>query len=122
MPRSKIEGMTLRNGEPTTSVRDACASWGISLRGFRKRLERGFSVRDALSEPKWSHDGSHWVDHEGKEYPSGRALAQAWGLTNSQLEGRLRRGYTMEQALTTPRGKRVEGALGRVAKGRGGES
>ena len=42
-------------------------------------------------------------DHTGQEFPSFTAMARAWGLTPSMLQGRLERGLLMEQALTLPR-------------------
>ena len=42
-------------------------------------------------------------DHTGQEFPSLAAMARAWGLSPSMLQGRLDRGLTMEEALTLPR-------------------
>ncbi|WP_425045350.1 hypothetical protein [Primorskyibacter sp. S87] len=41
-------------------------------------------------------------DHLGTEYPSQKARAEAWGLPLDTAQARLRGGWTLERALTTP--------------------
>lgn len=40
------------------------------------------------------------TDHTGKEFPSIKAMLDAWGVTVSQYYGRIKLGWTIEQALT----------------------
>ena len=41
-------------------------------------------------------------DHTGKTWPSVRAMCDAFGLPMTTFNNRLKRGWTLEQALTTP--------------------
>lgn len=73
----------------------------IDAQTFRARLARGYSLEDAVTgrmKPRVSAVAEA-VDFEGKKYPSKESLAKAHGTTWSVVWKRLRRGWTMRQAL-----------------------
>jgi len=41
-------------------------------------------------------------DHKGKKYPTIRAMAKAYHIPDPTLRARIRYGWTLEEALTTP--------------------
>lgn len=46
------------------------------------------------------------TDHLGQEFPSFSAMAAHWGHPRARVLRRLQRGRTLEEALTTPEGRR----------------
>lgn len=46
-----------------------------------------------------------FTDHIGQKFSSRIEMCKAWGITISQLEGRLSKGWSLEEALTTPKNK-----------------
>ena len=93
-------------------------TYGIKPITLRNRLERGWSVREALTtsvdtpahRKTWSVEGIKVQDHKGVWYNSYYELAKAYGLTISTLYGRLvRLGWSIEKALLTPAKERKTG-------------
>ena len=93
-------------------------TYGIKPITLRDRLERGWSVREALTIPvdtsthrkNVNVEGIRVQDHKGVWYNSYYELAKAYGLTISTLYGRLvRLGWSIEKALLTPRQERKTG-------------
>jgi hypothetical protein len=68
---------------------------------FRARLARGYSVEDAAAGRMKARISAvaDSVDFEGEKYPSKDSLAKAHGVTWSVVGRRIRRGWTMRQAL-----------------------
>ncbi len=46
-------------------------------------------------------------DHNGTEYPSRTAMCRAYGIQPGTFDDRVSKGWTLEQALTTPKGQSV---------------
>lgn len=93
-------------------------TYGIKLITLRDRLERGWSIREALTTPVDTSTlrktvnvkGIKVQDHKGVWYNSYYELAKAYGLTISTLYGRLvRLGWSIEKALLTPTQERKSG-------------
>lgn len=93
-------------------------TYGIKPITLRDRLERGWSVREALTTPvdtstlrkTCTTEGIRVQDHKGVWYNSYYELAKAYGLTISTLYGRLvRLGWSIEKALLTPTKERKTG-------------
>lgn len=93
-------------------------TYGIKPITLRDRLERGWSVRKALTTPidtsthrkTVNTEGVRVQDHKGVWYNSYYELAKAYGLTISTLYGRLvRLGWSIEEALLTPTQERKTG-------------
>lgn len=78
---------------------------GISDGMLRKRLSLGWSLERALTTPVMD-DGS-WssrecADHLGESFPSVNAMCAAWGVRRDVFNSRIKRGWTLEKALSTP--------------------
>lgn len=93
-------------------------TYGIKPITLRDRLERGWSIREALTTPVDTSTlrktvnvkGIKVQDHKGVWYNSYYELAKAYGLTISTLYGRLvRLGWSIEKALLTPTQERKSG-------------
>ena len=93
-------------------------TYGIKPITLRDRLERGWSVREALTIPvdtsthrkNVNVEGIRVQDHKGVWYNSYYELAKSYGLTISTLYGRLvRLGWSIEKALLTPTQERKTG-------------
>lgn len=56
-------------------------------------MEKDFSLYG------WRSNAKACQDHTGKEFPSIRAMCRAWGVSSQTYATRLRRGYSIEQAL-----------------------
>lgn len=78
--------------------------WGISSSVFHRRVHvQGLSIEEALTRPLVSKRSAIKVtDHLGNEYRSRSLMAKAYGLTPLTLSERLKRGWSVEEALTTP--------------------
>ena len=77
--------------------------WGISPSLYHRRVKLGLSVKDALMTPVSKKNSSIEVtDHLGKQYKSLGSMAKAYGLKPVTLSDRLSRGWSIEEALTTP--------------------
>jgi hypothetical protein len=90
--------------------------YNIDPKTLRARLARGYDVDSAVTgilKPRKSAN-SQSVEYAGNNFPSKDSLARAYGLTSSVVGRRLKRGWTMEQALGSapepPRFRNHEGA------------
>lgn len=79
-----------------------CEAWGISYSTYSSRLEAGRSQQEALTGAKQASHGKPCQDHEGNTFPSVSAMCRAWKISLSIFQGRIRRGLTLEEALTAP--------------------
>ena len=87
------------------SVNAMCAAWGVERRTFNYRLAAGWSQERALTEQSLHEHPAIRMprqDHTGREFPTAEAMCLAWGQTSRRVRGRLRCGWTLEQALTAP--------------------
>jgi hypothetical protein len=88
-----------------------CAAYGVSTVKLIQRLKSGIDFETALNPKRLPRRetavrGTKSFDHNGVEYASATALAQAYDLTLATLKQRLGRGWTLEKALTEPIGTR----------------
>ena len=119
------------------SVRAMTRHWGISHDTFySRRWSCGWSLEKALTAPVHEvqdHTGAkfhsvaemaaHWglkyatftpvssgvQDHEGTRFPSVHAMTERWGIGRTTFRMRLKRGWSLEKALTTPAWGKEEG-------------
>lgn len=78
--------------------------WGISPSLLHRRVhDKGMSLEDALTTPiSRKHSAQEVTDHLGNKYCSRSLMAKAYGISSLTLGDRLKRGWSMEEALTTP--------------------
>ena len=92
-------------GNEFNSKSAMCKYWNRSIMVYNSRIAEGCSIEEALTGEYKPHG---WAipckDHLGQEFPSREAMARHWGLgeTNGgyKVMYRLRRGWTLEEALT----------------------
>ena len=79
-------------------------AWGIACTVMDYRLSKGWDLKAALTTPAGSgcFVKHQCTDHLGNTYSSKTAMAQAYGMTFTQLEHRLAKGMPLEKALTSP--------------------
>lgn len=86
-----------------------CAAYEISISMYNKRLKQGYSIEEALTirkRAKNANKGKEVRDHLDNTYPSLTQMAKHYGLTACILQYRLDKGYTLEDALMTPKKNR----------------
>lgn len=78
--------------------------WGISPSLLHRRVhDKGMSLEDALTTPiSRKHSAQEVTDHLGNKYRSRSLMAKAYGISSLTVGDRLKRGWSMEEALTTP--------------------
>lgn len=97
-------------GKKHPSVPDMCAAWGISDSTYAGRLERGWTVEQALTVPPHGQGpkvnprtGRMLKDHLGQEFVSVGAMCRHWGISEKVYWSRKRIcKWPLERILTEP--------------------
>ncbi|MBR3033213.1 MAG: hypothetical protein IKH92_09360 [Clostridiales bacterium] len=95
-------------GNEYPSDRARAQAYGLNDPAVKRRIKTGWSLERALTTPLFSPEVYRRVkpkrckDHLGNEYPSESARAKAYGLNDPAVKVRLRYGWSLEKALTTP--------------------
>ena len=63
------------------------------------RFEHGWTLEQILLNPEKIDPHKPCIGPDGKEYAGFKIMAEAFGLTESTLRGRLKQGYTLEEAI-----------------------
>lgn len=96
MPKQCID----HKGNTYKSIVEMCRAYGITDTCYKFRIKYlGFSQKDALEKPMQDKTVK---DHLGNTYKNTAEMAKAYGLNSNALKHRLRSGWTIEKALTTP--------------------
>ena len=102
----------LGNEYPSQSA--MARAYGLAPYVFRTRLSRGWKLQEALTGRAVINPKTICFDHLGRKYPSKRAMANEYGITVAMLKNRLRRGMSLEDALTRPNQHYVTDHLGNL--------
>ena len=85
-----------------------CKAYGLSTSAFNKRLKAGWSLEESLTLPwGWSKVRA-CKDHLGKTYPTTQAMCGAYGIHCNTFMLRIKKGMTLEQALTTAKHEMIK--------------
>ena len=96
----------LVDGKVFRSYATLAVAYGLTENTVIARLSRGWSLQKTVHTPVNSYTRAQDVkDHLGNSYPSISAMVRAYGISLSQYRGRMRKGWSLERALTTD-GKR----------------
>lgn len=108
------------------TMSEAAKVWGLSIWTLRRVLDQGGwrpltprDIREAIGRSKKRRAQRRvytepWTDHTGRTFPTFTALCEAWGARRDLVKFRIRRGWSLERALTVPLyGKREAGDGGR---------
>lgn len=90
-------------GNVFPSRRKMCEYWHVSVKTFKKRLDNGDSIEDALTKPlvrKHMH-----IDHLGNEFSSLRKMCKYWHTTPKAFNDKRAAGMSIEDSLTKPMAK-----------------
>jgi hypothetical protein len=92
--------------------RDSLAAWaerfGLSISRVHQRLRLGWSEEEAIATPPGAKRASrppmartHWLTMDGERLPLVE-WARRYGVESTRIATRIRRGWTVERAITTP--------------------
>ena len=113
--RSGHGNQVLVNGISYPTIKDACVALNLDPKTIRARIQRGYSVEDAFAGNLNQRTGGavKAIDFDGVTYPSLESLAKKFGTKASIFQRRVKRGWTMEEALgiqpPPPRFRNFEG-------------
>lgn len=94
-------------GNPYHNKKDMCDAYGVEHTVFTRRLEKGWSLEEALTLPwSWSKIRA-CKDHKGNVYSTRKAMCRAYGIHCNTFLFRIKKGMTLEQALTTAKHEMV---------------
>ena len=88
-------------GNTFTSIQEMADYWHIPDSTLSARLQK-MPIKDALTLTTKELRGKTVTDHTGRTFPSVTAMCKAWGITTALYYGRLKCGYSIEDALTLP--------------------
>ena len=101
---AKRNGCTDYLGNEFPSIQAMCDYHGTSYSAYSQRRRRGLTGADLFKKAMSKHDiDTHdgvVKDHTGKEYESRREMCEHWDIPMKVYYARMKRGYTVEQALT----------------------
>ena len=93
-------------GNKFPSFAAMCRYHHMTTENVRGRIKRGATVEEALTQRglfKSSREKEKpFEDHLGTTFASVSAMCEHWGVTTSAYNGRIKNGWTVEEALTTP--------------------
>lgn len=105
--------ITDHQGRKFKSCGEMCDFWGVDLENYNVRVySLKWSKERALTTPVKNRVRMKLptVDHQGRAFESFEQLARHYAMCSDTLKHRLKRGMSLEQALTTParRGQHVQ--------------
>lgn len=94
-------------GNKFESVKAMCDYWEITHIVFNARMRLGWSLQKALTTKIGAEKLiKPCMDHLGNKFESVKAMCNYWGIDSCNYLTRIRRGWTLDKALTTPVTKR----------------
>ena len=104
-PNNSLVGIEDHLGNKFNNKTQMAKYWGISSAQLHNRLSSGLSLEEALTKPTSSrgkYKKREVVDHKGYSYRSVAQMARSYGISSITLHERLKRGWSIEESLTTP--------------------
>ena len=103
-------------GNEYPSLASMARAFGLLPCVLKTRLARGWDLQTALTGHARKDPKTACYDHLGRKYPSKVAMAKEYGITVDMLKNRLRKGMSLEDALTQPNHYHVTDHLGNSHK------
>jgi hypothetical protein len=100
MRNTRANHIVTHNGK-TAPLSMVCEEAGISLSAVSGRLRLGHSLQESLSMPLRRRGKKRYVKYQGQRISVGN-LSTLLGMPKDVLAIRLKRGWTLERATTTP--------------------
>ena len=94
-------------GQNWPSVKAMCTHWGINTALYYGRIKCGYSIEQALTEPIMEQPKNSKIitDHMGNTFVSISELCKHWNVRRSTYNIRIKQGWSIKDALTTPPSK-----------------
>ena len=88
-------------GKKYNSKADMCRAWKVNVCTFSDRIERGWSLEEALTGNKntKNHNSKKITDCLGEEFDSIADMCKEYGITYSTFKSRKARGWTLKEIL-----------------------
>ena len=86
-------------GKEYDSFSAMCKHYGVSKDTFRGRIELGWTLKEILTNPKRRTPSKPCYDHLGNYYERLSDMLEEYGVSNTTYNTRLKRGWTLEEAL-----------------------
>ena len=95
-------------GKEYPSVEKMCNAWNIPVKTYYYRIKHNWTLKRTLTTPvkNYSHKGD-WIDHLGNSFKTQKEMCEYWGIGTNAYQQRIKKGFTTEEALTTPLRKGV---------------
>lgn len=90
---------TDHTGRKFPSLNAMCRFWYVAKNTYNDRRERGWTLEEALTGTGPYRQGTPCTDHLGQTFTSKAAMCEHWGTTRDSYDARLKRGWTLEEAL-----------------------
>ncbi len=87
-------------GNQYDSELEMCKHYNVGVYTYRKRIQEGLSVEEALTAPK--RVTGRYTDPQGREFFNEKDLCKANNMSYGVYLSRRNKGYSIEQALTEP--------------------
>lgn len=94
-----IEERTDHNGIVYTSIKEMCNHFDIEYLTYIRRIERGWTKQQALTEGINNSHGTETTDPFGKTYPMLKDMLDAYSIGFSTYNQRTKNGYSLLEAL-----------------------
>lgn len=99
-------------GNEYESLGEMCRAYGIIRQTYRKRINYGWSIKDALTKKVKASKRMAYTDHLGNEYATLSVMCDAYGVTRTLFASKIRRGWSVKDALTLD--KQHAGSKGKI--------
>lgn len=87
-------------GNKFSTQKEMCDFYHISTGCFRKRISKGLSLKEALTNEKEKPRARKYKDFNGKEFNSLTDMCKYYGITTSLYFTRLKHGWELKDILT----------------------
>ena len=100
-------------GNQFDSIQAMCDYWGVTRNAFVKRIQLGWSLREALTEK----NKQPIKDHLGNEFNTQKEMCKHYNISPTTFRARIKKnGWPLEKALTTNTCEKFQDHLGNVFK------
>ena len=101
-----MKAITDHLGNTFKSAAEMCRYWNVVPNTFYGRIERGYSIKDALL----GISRYEVKDHLGNSFATQKEMLEKYGINAKTFRDRLIYGWSLEEALTTPPEIRIQGS------------
>ena len=88
-------------GNEFRTQQEMCDFWKVSLYAFMDRKKTGKSLEECLTGSAFRDKFLTSIDHKGNEFPTRKAMCDFWNVNEATYRARIRKGFSIEEALTS---------------------